>query len=112
MVIIKDGGNRPPSGSRIIASNLSDRLQALVDRDGKRIAPVKVRLRADLSETTRASAVQRIKSLMTRAEYLSISGTVHGQMPMNAIALVSDLPEVEWIDVEQEVPIEELLDTR
>jgi hypothetical protein len=71
-----------------------------------------VRLRGGLSGKKLQSAVRKIESRMQGAEYLSISGTVHGQIPLNVVASVSDLPEVEWIDVEKEVPIEELIDPR
>jgi hypothetical protein len=91
-------------------NKLSDRLQALVNQDSERTAPVQVRLRADLSGKKVKNAVRKIESQITGAEYLSISGTVHGQIPLSEVARVSDLPEVEWIDLEKEVPIEELID--
>jgi len=84
----------------------------MVSQDGERTAPVKVRLRADLSGKKLKNAVRKVESRINRAEYLSISGTVHGEVPLNAVARVSDLPEVESIDVEVEVPIEELIDSR
>jgi hypothetical protein len=95
-----------------MAGKLSDRLQAMVNQDSARTAPVKVRLRADLSGKRLKNAVRKIESHIAGAEYLSISGTVHGKIPLKAVAGVSDLPEVEWIDVEKEVPIEELIDPR
>ncbi|MCI0458950.1 MAG: hypothetical protein L0Z62_18485 [Gemmataceae bacterium] len=93
-----------------MANKLSDRPQAMIDQNGERIAPVKVRLRADLRGQKLKNAVRKIESRIDGAEYLSISGTVHGQIPLKAVASVSALPEVEWIDVEKEVPIEELID--
>lgn len=91
---------------------LSDRLRTMLDQDGGRTAPVKVRLRADLSAKRLKEAVREIGSRVSGAEYLSISGTLHGQIPLHAVASVSSLPEVEWIDLEKEVPIEELIDPR
>jgi len=93
-------------------SKLSDRLQTLVNQDSERTAPVKVRLQADLSGKKLKSAVRKIESHIIGAEYLSISGTVHGQMPLSAVARLSALPEVEWIDVEKEVPMKDLIDPR
>ncbi len=93
-------------------SKLSDRLQALLNTDSERTAPVMVLLRADLSGTKLKNAVRKIESHLDGAEHLSISGTVHGQMPLREVARVSKLPEVEWIDVEKEAPIEELIDPR
>ena len=93
-----------------MASKLSDRLQDLVNQDSERTASVQVRLRADLNGKKLKNAVRKIESHIAGAEYLSISGTVHGRMPLSAVARVSDLPEVEWIDLEKEVPIEELID--
>ena len=95
-----------------MASKVSGRLQALVNEDSTRIAPVKVRLRADLRGKKLENAVRKIECHLGGAEYLPISGTVHGQMPLKAVANLSDLPEVEWIDVEKEVTIEELIDPR
>jgi hypothetical protein len=93
-----------------MAGKMSDRLQAMVDEDAERTAPVKVRLRAGLIGKELKNAVREIESRIEGAEYLSISGTVHGQLPLNSVESVSELPEVEWIDVEKEVPIEELID--
>jgi hypothetical protein len=95
-----------------MASKLSDRLQALVKQDNEQTAPVMVLLRADLTGMKLKNAVRKIESHLDGAEYLSISGTVHGQMPLREVARVSKLPEVEWIDVEKEAPIEELIDRR
>jgi hypothetical protein len=95
-----------------MAGKLSDRLQAMVNQDSERTASVKVRLRTDLSGKKLKNAVRKIESRIDGAEYLSISGTVHGQIPLKKVVSVSDLPEVEWIDVEKEVPIEELIDPR
>jgi hypothetical protein len=95
-----------------MAGKLSDRLQALVDRDSEGTAPVKVRLRAGLSGRQLKNAVRKIESRLDGAEYLSISGTVHGEIPLRAVASVSAFQEVEWMDVEKEVPIEELIDPR
>ena len=60
---------------------VSDRLEALVRGAGAGIAPVKVRLRAGLNPQTLKTAVQKIKSHLGGAEYLSISGTVHARNP-------------------------------
>jgi hypothetical protein len=93
-----------------MASKMSDRLQALINEDSARTAPVKVRLRAELSGKKLKNAVRKIESCIAEAEYLPISGTVHGLIPLAAVAEVSELPEVEWIDVEKAVPIEKLID--
>jgi len=95
-----------------MASKLSDRLQALLNQHSEQTTPVKVRLQADLSGRTLKNVVRKIALRLTGAEYLSISGTIHGHIPLNAVAQVSQLPEVEWIDIEKEVPIDELIDPR
>jgi hypothetical protein len=82
----------------------------MLNRDSERIAPVQARLRADLKGKELKNAVGKIESYLDGAEYLPISGTVHGHIPLSAVASLSDLPEVEWIDVETEVPSEELID--
>jgi hypothetical protein len=91
-------------------SKMSDRLQAMVRQAPAATAPVKVRLRAGLSGKKLTNAVRKVRSRLGGAEYLSISGTVHGTLPLAAAATVSELPEVESIDVEQAVPIEDLID--
>jgi hypothetical protein len=93
-----------------MSGKLSERLEEMVSRGGERTAPVKVRLRAGLSEKQVKNAVRKLASRLGGAEYLSISGTVHGRMALDAAASVSGLPEVEWIDVEKEVPLEDLID--
>lgn len=93
-----------------MAEKISDRLRALVNGDERRSAPVVVRLSADLSGNALKSAVHDLTTRIDGAEYLSISGTVHGQVPLNDVPQVSELPGVEWIDLEKEVPIDELID--
>jgi hypothetical protein len=91
-------------------SKMSDRLQAMVRQAGAKTAPVKVRLRAGLSGKKLTGAVKKLQSRLGGAEYLAISGTVHGTLPLDTAETVAGLPEVEWMDVEPEVPIEELID--
>ena len=91
-------------------SKMSDRLRAMVRQARAKAAPVKVRLRAGLSGRQLTGAVRELRSRLGGAEYLSISGTVHGTLPLDAAETVAGLPEVEWVDVEPEVPIEELID--
>jgi hypothetical protein len=93
-----------------MSGKLSDRLEAMVNQGSERTAPVQVRLRAGLNGRERTNVVRKLKSRIGGAEYLKISGTVHGRIPLDAVASVSELPEVEWIDVEKPVPIEELID--
>jgi hypothetical protein len=111
MVIIKGGGDlRRTESSGTMMSKLSERLEAMVHQDGEQTAPVQVRLRAGLNNRERTNVVRKLQTRIPGAEYLKISGTVHGQVRLNAVERVSELPEVEWIDVEKEVPIEELID--
>ncbi len=89
---------------------LSERLLNLIESASAKVAPIKVRLKAGLSPQQLKSAVKKVESALNKPEYLSISGTVHGNISLGQLAKVSAMPEVEYIDVEKEVPINELID--
>jgi hypothetical protein len=93
-----------------MSDKLSDHLQDLLQNGSVRTVPVTVLLHADLTGKRLKNAVQKIESQMEDAEYLDISGTVHGQMRLSGVKNLSELPEVESIDVERDAPISELID--
>jgi len=95
-----------------MSGKLSDRLAALADTRPRGSAPVTVRLRADLSAGEVRGAVRELGLRIDGAEYLSISGTVHGQLSLGTLGDVAALPEVEWVDLERSAAVEELIDPR
>ena len=88
---------------------VSDRLEQLTGR-GEKSAPVTIRLAAGLPRKKLDRTVRAVQSRLLGAEYLAVSGTVHGTLPLADVAAVSDLPEVEWIDVEPTATTAELID--
>jgi hypothetical protein len=95
---------------REVSGKISERLQEVVNRGSVSDVPVKIRLKADLTPRRLLSTLKKIGSHVSDVEHLAISGTVHGRLALSGVTFVSGVPDVEWIDLEGEVPIEELID--
>ena len=97
-----------------MSPKMSSRLQALVNRSGvpSDVSPaaVKVRLRAGLRGAEVSATLRRLATWVGAADYVPISGTVHGRIRLTDAEQLAELAEVESIDLETSVPIEALLD--
>jgi hypothetical protein len=75
--------------------------------------PLHVMLSRDLPPRTARAVVQELTRFATsprQVDYLPASGIVVFPVRMDRIADIARLPEVTWIDLDSEAPLEELLD--
>lgn len=93
---------------------MSPRLQALVTRDDGAselpLAAVKVRLRSGLDVREVSATLNQLERWIPRAEYVPISGTVHGSIRLRDAENLENLAAVESIDLENSVPVGLLID--
>jgi hypothetical protein len=82
-------------------------------RGGVTVVPLNISIRRDISSKARDTSIKQVGDLCTQKqnlEFIPVSGTVHCELPVARLNELAALPEVEWIDIEKEVPIEQLLD--
>jgi hypothetical protein len=95
-----------------MAGKISDRLASLADRAPKHTrVSIQVLLARNIDAKQLATTLNSLKQEIDAAEYVSISGTVHGRAPLERVPIIQAMPSVEWIDLESHAALEELIDS-
>ena len=95
-------------------SKLSPRLQEVLESFALSTwVPLNVSIKRDISHQARDRSIDQVRQLCTSQEdleFIPISGTLHCELPLSKIAELAKMPLVEWVDLEKQRPLEELLD--
>ena len=89
---------------------LTDRLRLLLQQGGADVITIKIRLKSTPDSERLQKAIDTVCSRLTNAEYIGISGTIHGTVKATRVSALTNIAEVESIDVERTVPVTELMD--
>lgn len=101
---------------RLVMTKISPRLEQFYNTSGHTITvPLNVSIKPGISPQIRNDSIQRVRNLSTNqesVEFIPISGTLHCEVPLSRLQELEAMPQVEWIDLEKERPVAELLDSK
>jgi hypothetical protein len=97
-----------------MATNIAEGLQKLLTAEApERRVRVNILLRSNLAPSESQATIEQIRRLAANAplDVLERSKTLTATLPLRDVARIAGLPNVFWIDLDREAPLEALLDS-